>query len=197
MQQPTVILWLTICLDSPCTQPLMATHNIVNKKEVVNLLVKHSNDFFVLKWSPLLPDLNLIEHLWDVDSGVKQHGTHSRAPTADPMREKNVTPGLSKGTVTNSLLSLVGYIAQATTYVAIVHISTRGVRLRVRRRAREQHLQSTRPWYTGQNTSIMTMMYNSRSSLVNVEEELNNKKAMWFQWDNVNPHDVHNTPCVL
>lgn len=25
--------------------------------------MKHSNDFFVLKWSPLLPDLNLIEDL--------------------------------------------------------------------------------------------------------------------------------------
>lgn len=79
---------------------------------------------------------------------IKQHRTHSRGPAANPIREKYVTPGLSKGTVTNSLLSLVGYIAQAIlalTSPLYTYLRGGGVRLRVRHRAREQHPQSTHP----------------------------------------------------
>ncbi len=31
-----------------------------------NLFLEHDNEFTVLKWPPLLPDLNPIECLWDV-----------------------------------------------------------------------------------------------------------------------------------
>ncbi|GFT16641.1 transposable element Tcb2 transposase [Trichonephila clavipes] len=42
-------------------------------------LDEHSFDFYVINWSPRIPDLNPIEHLWDVSGqGVKGHHT---APT--------------------------------------------------------------------------------------------------------------------
>ncbi|GFX77287.1 transposable element Tcb2 transposase [Trichonephila clavipes] len=45
----------------------------------VGYLDKHASDFSVINWPPRSPNLNPIEHLWDVlEQGVKSHST---APT--------------------------------------------------------------------------------------------------------------------